>query len=151
MNSRKKSIWVGEALERALAERVEERATGSTSSIINCIADRYCETVRRSTPDLTQDEWMLIFDSLNGVVLTDSAQSVAGLWGGIEDSIELDGLDEKWSVDGQALVEKLRALDYPQQVAIADTAERYWAKFGTGTGAVDHGEALKELGVKVAY
>jgi hypothetical protein len=149
VNSRKKSIWVGEALERALAERVEEgRALRSSSSVIGCIADRYCEMVRRSMPALSQHEWMLIFDSLNGVVLSDSAQSVAGLWGGIEDSVNLDGLDKKWQVDGPALINKLRILSYPEQVAITDTAERFWAQYSNKD--IDYGEALKGLGVKVA-
>jgi hypothetical protein len=149
VNSRKKSIWVGEALERALAERVEEgRAMRSTSGVINSIADRYGEVVRRSMPSLSQNEWMLIFDSLNGVILSDSAQSVAGLWGGIEDSIRLDGLDEKWQVNGPALVDRLRALSYPEQVAIADTAERFWAQFGNKD--VQFTEALVALGIKAA-
>lgn len=149
MNSRKKSIWVGEALERVFAGRLDEEGIGAnTSTIINYVADRYLEMVRRSMPALSQNEWMLIFDSLNGVMLSDSAQSIAGLWGGIDDSIQLDGLDKKWDVDGPALVERLRSLSYPAQVAIADTAERYWVKFRNRT--VNFGEALKELGVKVA-
>jgi hypothetical protein len=101
--------------------------TGITpSSRVNDIADRYGEIIRRaSLPDFIEDEWNLLRDSLNGV-LHNPASSIRGVWQGVEDSITLDGLSEKWAVDGESLLNKLRDLNYTQEVALIEQVEQWW-------------------------
>ncbi len=41
-------------------------------------------------------------------------------------------VDEKWEVDGKALVEKLRGLSDTQALALIDAAERFWNERGDG-------------------
>ena len=49
----------------------------------------------------------------NGVVMT---PSIAGrhLLGNVEDAISLDNLDEKWSVDTEELLKKLKSMSTPE-------------------------------------
>lgn len=76
-------------------------------------------------PSLTVAEWKLCADSLNGVWMQEA--SMLGMtWGGIADSIRLDRLDQKWEVDGPALVRKLQALSYAETIALVDLVERFW-------------------------
>ena len=55
---------------------------------------------------------------------------------GIADAIELDALDRKWEVDGPALLVKLRALTFSQEVALLEQIEAWWAR-----SRQDHGQA----------
>lgn len=125
----KRSIYCGEPIERLLEYRSEEGSGfRSVSGLINACADRYLEIVRRSMPTLRVEEWALIFDAMNGVWMQDQAGMIGGALSlGIRDSISLDGMDRKHEVDGDALVTKLDALTYCQQVAVVDAAEQFWA------------------------
>lgn len=115
---------------------------GGISDIINRSVQRLQEVVRQHRPRLTESEWMLIFDALNGVLHEDPA-SVNGVWIGIEDAIRLDHLDTKWTVDGDALVHKLERLGYAGNLAIVETAEQFWS--GT-QGAETKEDIFKRLG-----
>ena len=95
------------------------------SLLMGTAVARYLETVRRSTPILSGREWCLIFDSLNGGV-RDDPFLVPDLAHGISDSISLDHLDEKWGVDGAALLNKLQEMAYPQLMVICEQSERFW-------------------------
>lgn len=76
--------------------------------------------------NLTEGEASLICDACNGTAFVDN-RSISMLWAEIDDAIRLDGLDDKWHVDGPALVEKLRTLTWGQTAAIVDAVERFWA------------------------
>lgn len=69
-------------------------------------------------------ELMLIVDSCNGTLFEPS--TVCALPFNIEDSISLDRLDEKWGVDGSALLAKLQALSPVQTQSLVDAVERFW-------------------------
>jgi len=60
----------------------------------------------------------------------------------IEDACRLDGLAEKWSIDGPALGAKLTALDLWQITALADATERFWHAVGEGDHQRDPARAL---------
>lgn len=108
---------------------LEARATDadvSASEWVRRIVVRYEEMVRRSRPELDERQWNLIRDALNGILILDQ-WSPAYVSAEIEDAIALNRLDLKWEVDGPALLARLRALTYPQLVAIVDDAERFWA------------------------
>ena len=73
---------------------------------------------------LTRGEAALICDVLNGTALL--AQDYMFIPAEIEESIRLNHTDEKWDVDGSALVSQLRSASPTTLCAIADAAERFW-------------------------
>lgn len=115
------SIWLRPELDAAMALRGDNRSQTMAQDLgrLYALYDRALREI-----DLTENEAMLIVDALNGVLI--GADAGALLWANIEDSIRLDGLDEKWSVDGPALVEKLQAMTATQAMAVLDAAERFW-------------------------
>src|SRR5690606_30197063 len=103
----------------------EERGK-ARSTVITRDLDRLYTLYRRALrrANLSLDEACLITDALNGSsVTTDTAYM---LWAAIENSIKYEGLQEKWKVDGKALVEKLLSLNEIQSLAVIDAAERFW-------------------------
>jgi len=100
----------------------------SRSGYLNAVADRYRKICIRSRPTLSVGEWCCLIDALNGTVLSDNIDYGSTiLWGSIEDACKLDGLGEKWSIDGPALVAKLKQLDLAGVVSVIDAVERFWA------------------------
>jgi hypothetical protein len=128
-------------LQPATIAKLDER--GSRSSVINRDLDRlytlYSRALRRI--GLTIDEACLIVDVLNGAIR--DTRSALMFSFGVKDAIELDGLDEKWNVDGRALIEKLSTLDEISCMAIVDAAERYWYNEKYRTMGVQEG--VKEV------
>ncbi len=121
------NLYIGPRLAQLIEERVGDGR--STSSVVNAVADRYLETVRRHTPRLAVNEWLAVFDALNGVWAGDNAAlAIQSLPYGVSDHLTLEGAAEKWDVDGPALVKKLEALDWCQRLAVIDAAERFWAR-----------------------
>ena len=114
-------IYLRPETEKELSARGENR-----SHVIARDLDRFYNLCRRAIREvpLSEKEACLIVDSLNGTVL--DANTAQSLWFSIEDSINLDGLADKWGVDGASLVEKLKELNAFQAMAIADAAERFW-------------------------
>jgi len=104
-----------------LAKRGPQRAP-----IVNRDLERlytlYDRALRRVK--LTIDEACLIVDALNGTL--HDVTSGTRFWIGVQDSIEMDELDEKWGVDGKTLIEKLSALDDLTSMAVVDAVERFW-------------------------
>jgi hypothetical protein len=128
-------------LQPATIAKLDER--GSRSSVINRDLDRlytlYSRALRRI--GLTIDEACLIVDVLNGTIR--DTRSALMFSFGVKDAIELDGLDEKWNVDGRALIEKLSTLDEISCMAVVDAAERYW--YGEKYREMDVREGVKEV------
>lgn len=125
-----------------LTDRAQAVLAGgeSLSGTINRIADRYYEILRRSRIDLSEPEINAVRDALNGWL----AEPAATIHGGpaleVEDALE-DGLAERHGIDGRALVAKLRALTYAQEVALVDSVEQYWR----GVAAEDDGPGYLTL------
>ena len=114
-------IYLRAETEKEISARGENR-----SHVISRDLSRLYTLYNRAVREvpLTEKEACLIVDSLNGTVL--DANTAQSLWFSIEDSINLDGMAEKWGLDGPALVEKLKELNAFQAMAIADAAERFW-------------------------
>jgi hypothetical protein len=125
--ARKASVYIGDELEAAIQERHDEKRGESISGLINKMADRYREVCRRSAPRLSPQAWCLLFDALNGFWLQPASMGVRGIPMEVEDGIGMDGLDEKWGVDGEGLKARLADASFAELVAIADAAERFWA------------------------
>lgn len=67
----------------------------------------------------TDNEWLFIKDSLNGTMATpDIRCNLFAFIAHVKDSAALDGLDEKYSVDMDAFIEKLNGLSAAQVDAI---------------------------------
>jgi hypothetical protein len=123
-----------------LLERAEEGRPPSW--VAQRDLERYYQLLKLSLPTFGEGEASLIVDALNGsLIFPYSAQVV---WAEVADAIQMDGLDEKWKVDGKALVERLRALTAFEQLAIADAAERFWS--GPYRSA-DLAQSLREVGL----
>lgn len=106
--------------------RVELRGKNRSQTIARDL-ERLYSLYRRclSQIKLTANEACLICDVLNGTIM--DANSASMLWAEVEDGCNLDGLDEKWEIDGPALVEKLKSYNETQCLALVDAAERFWA------------------------
>lgn len=140
MAQKRISIYSSPTLERVINARSRGQDEGgrSLSNIVTAVLDRYDQMILRAMPVLTEPEWHLIFDAMNGTITWDSAQMLSGsVLANVQDGIALDGLDKKWLVDGTALVAKLGRLEYPAQVALVDACERFWEFSGNISGPAD--------------
>lgn len=140
MADKRISIYVGPDLQRVLDERSRPGEQGERSHLINLLADRYSDLMWRSRPELSTAEWKLVCDALNGCLM-EPAGHAGALTLEISDAIRLNGLAEKWSVDGKALVKKLAALTPAQRLSVIDVAERFWV----GDLTRDADEMLAEI------
>lgn len=113
------------SLPNDLLAQIDERGQARSTTISRDL-ERLYALYRRALRqiDLTVDEACLIVDALNGSLTT--ADDASLLWARVEDAIHYEKLDEKWNVDGRALVDKLRGLNEIQALAVADAAERFW-------------------------
>lgn len=84
-------------------------------------------------------EILLVTDAVRGTLWL--PDTVCYLADDVEEGIEHDKLDEKWSVDGKALVAKLRELSFAQTMSFVDATERFW----TTPDKYVVGEAAREL------
>lgn len=112
------------------------------SSGVEEILNRYKEliAIEKRNLGLTKNEAMLIVDSLNATIK--DMMVIHGLEYNIEDGIHYEGLDEKWEVDGKALVEKLKSMNNLQRLAILDGVEYYWQN-----SQMDSDELLRKSGL----
>ncbi|NPV72156.1 MAG: hypothetical protein HPY55_16240 [Firmicutes bacterium] len=120
----RKSLDVHVTVTPELAREIDSR--GPRSEVIRRDLERLYRLYRYAIRQvsLSPEEACLIVDALNGALM--DADSAPMLWAEVEDGIRLEGLDAKWGVDGQALIEKLRALDRLTCLALVDAAERFW-------------------------
>lgn len=99
----------------------------SVSGRLSTIADRYLEILRRTRVArlFSEAEINAMRDVCNGTWF-EPAQLIDGaILANVEDG-EADGLYEKWEIDGAALREKLRGLDFTHQVALVEEIEQWW-------------------------
>lgn len=108
--------------------------------------DRYYTALAAElrTVSLTEDEAMLICDALNGT-LTEPATMARHLDADIEDAIRMDGLAEKWKVDGEWLITKLAALSFTASLACIDVVECAWNLCANGDA--DMRENVRKVGL----
>lgn len=120
------SIYPSDALDRACALNGGGR---NRSHRISQIADRYGEIMRRADlPALSGAEMAAIRDACNGTLHEPASLIPGALAQGVGYLAASEGLAEKWGIDGEALVAKLVALTYPQEVRLIEDVERFWAE-----------------------
>lgn len=116
---------------------------------------RYRDILQRvlAALDLSIDEACCICDVLNGsgdfALYDPETDHWPFVRAEIEDGIRLNKTDEKWDVDGAALLQKLRGCEPVELLAIADAAERFWQSDLSRDGrelVVELGMAREETG-----
>lgn len=99
----------------------------SNGAVASRDLERYYRLIDRALQGIvfTVAEASAIVDACNGT-FWDTHSLFDGLALGLEDAISGDQLDEKWGIDGERLLAKLRALEPVQHLAIVDAIERFW-------------------------
>lgn len=114
---------------------VQARSEDNFSGALNQTVERYEEILKQARAQLlellTEKEMALILDVLNGTLFTEPI-SIHMVYGEVEDGINMEGLDQKWEINGKELIEKTRNLNYAEKVALVDATERWWASTGEG-------------------
>lgn len=120
------------SLPPGLADAMRRRNSALSSAVTSALV-RYLHilaTARNNLPELTADEKALILDACNGTLFAD-AISVRLLPAQIADAIDIDHLDRKWHVDGDALNAKLMATTYVERLALVDAVQIWWNRTAT--------------------
>lgn len=145
MPSKKLSISLYPRAEAFAKARGDTVAGDNVSGAVNQSLERYEAILERGRSHLleilSENEMALILDVLNGVMFSDTI-SVHMVYAEVEDGISMDALDEKWKIDGKALSEKIKNLEYSEKVALVDAAERWWNFVASGKQP-EHLETLK--------
>lgn len=120
----RKTIYLTDAAEKVLGREID-----SLSGRINSIVSRYGAITAEECPELSEAEWSLLCDILNGFwSISDSRPEIDPakfLWAEVSDS-EPDGAGEKWGVDIPAFAKRLREMRFAESVAILEVAGRFW-------------------------
>lgn len=101
--------------------------------------ERYRDVLARSLPQFSVGEACLLCDTCNGWLVTPS--SYCCIWMEVEDGIELNGLDEKWEVDGPRFIKRLKNLSPAENLAVIDAIERWFE----GSPYDDYETSLREV------
>lgn len=133
------AIYAGEPMAAALAGYETER-----SARINQICADWRALIAEHVPTLTEAQWCAIIDATNGT-MTDDDMTMRHIWADLSDAREMC---EKWGIDQAATVATLRAMTWPQLIALRETMRRYWHAIESDTSS--HLDALKKAGAKIA-
>lgn len=115
------SFWMQPELGKEISERGDNRTL-----VIHRDLERLYTLYRYALQDISlslQEAWFIV-DILNGTPM--DAETANMLWAEAEDACFLNHLDQKWGIDGKALVEKLKKLSRTHCLALVDAAERFW-------------------------
>ncbi len=77
---------------------------------------------------LTVGEASLICETLKDYRFEDDSEQTRTIWKRVNDAIQRDRLEKKWSVNSEAFIHKLHGLTNLQAVALVDAVERYWIR-----------------------
>lgn len=105
---------------------------GSLSGEINKSVDRYHEVVRRHrgvVEQFSEAEMNALRDVANGWIAEPAAMIAGGLALELSDSLP-DGIADKRGIDAPALIAKLNALPYADELALVAGIEGYWKRKG---------------------
>lgn len=122
-----RNLYLSPGAEEALGARSRGGvgSQGDRSAVVSRMLERYAEVCGRSLPDLSEDEWSLIYAACQGWFV-DTPQAVRYLPMEVADYAE--DTDDGEGMDVHDLVAKLEALDYAGRLAVVDAAERYWVR-----------------------
>ena len=122
-----------EQVKARQANPQDEQSTDRSATIAKSL-DRYFYALNSARRGLRERfsaaEQGLLIDVLNGTLFA-SPCAIGFLEHEVADGI-VDGLAERWHVDGAALMKKLKALSYAEKLALIDAAERWLHRAGRG-------------------
>lgn len=101
--------------------------TDSTSGRLGQICDRYLGILFRAriADKFSPNERDALRDCCNGTIFGPAQVIDGAVLANFEDSL-YEGLADKWKVDAPTTIAKLRALTFPEQVALVEEIEAYW-------------------------
>ena len=132
------AIYAGEPMASALVGYETER-----SARINQICADWRDFVSASVPTLTEAQWCALIDATNGTMLDDE-HTLRMVWAEIADAREIC---EKWQADQAATIDALRAMTWPELMALRETIRRYWSAIEAQP--TSHRAALEAAGAKI--
>ena len=115
------SVYLSPAINNVIRNKENK------SQAIDDACATYDWLVRRYKPKMHYNEWILVFDSLNGTA-GNTVEIAKGLAFSIADSVDLDGLDKKWGVEGAIVKNTINKMTMPQKIAVAEMARRFWSQ-----------------------
>ncbi len=118
MSGKRPSVYLTDQALKFLEARGE-----SLSGAINQTIDRYGQVLKHTDlPKFTEAEIATLLNATSGVIYQ-PAEMIAGLWQGIQDDL-VDDLTGEVAAEDVALIEKLKTLTYPQEVALLERLEQ---------------------------
>jgi hypothetical protein len=140
-------MFAHERLDPIVVDELNRRQDVVPGHALNRDLSRYYTALRQARAELREKlsgaELSAVLDVLNGHWFAE-AGSVAYIALEVADACRLNGLDEKWQINGPYLVGLLQALTYIEAAALADAAERWWARVGAGHVDLEAAAALEE-------
>ena len=130
------AIYAGVPLSIVLQGHEHQR-----SARVNQVAAEYLQLIADLCPALTQAEWLATADALNSTAIDDDA-TLKYIWAAVADT---EGLAEKWEIDPEKLVARLRKLTQPELMALREIIRRWWDL----AGGYDTKQALHLAGAKI--
>lgn len=117
MTSKRATIYIPEDMSTQLGP------CDNLSGRLAAIVDRYSIMVLDLMPNFSRNEWCAICDANSGTDMMGGLASPTMIWANVHDSIRLD---EKWSIDQDALVKRLQQLRPSELLAVAEVCVRFW-------------------------
>jgi len=77
---------------------------------------------------VTVNEANLTCEALKNYRFEDDPEQARTLWKRVDNAIQQEHLDQKWSVNSKTFIRKLQSLTNLQAVALVDAVERYWVR-----------------------
>jgi len=124
MPAAKLSVSMPEPVAAALLARGDTPSSAITRLVMRYVG-LLSDARRELRSQFTDQECALVLDACNGVAFVDMF-SIRLMPEGVAGAIEIDNLDAKWQLDGDALMAKLRATTLTQRMALVDAIQRWW-------------------------
>lgn len=101
--------------------------SAGSENAVNAYVNIRPRVLRELKNQFTKEELSLIVDSLNGTIFDPKlATNNSMLSAGIEDSISFDGIDEKWGVDKESILNKITNLSAAHTYFLMEEISRFW-------------------------
>jgi hypothetical protein len=130
-------------LQAALLERGED-----IKAIESRDLKRYYALLNYHLLELTlvTSEVNLICEALKDYRIEDDSEQARVIWKHVKTAIQRNQLDEKWGINGSAIIRKLQDLNHLQIIALVDAVERYWIR-GKSNHQEPVGTTLSRVGL----
>ena len=122
----RKSIYVSASPESALHRLLSMRGDNEVSHTLETAVERYLTVIGYSLPEFTIPEWCMVLDSQLGVWVSDEI-GVQLVGETTVETMDMDGLDQKWGVDAHRMREIMTNLSYAEKQSICEFIELYRA------------------------